>query len=329
VERDREGIGRAPRLIAPQQSELCMNIEGTRTALARKVRQLGHLDLPGAGQVTISNGHAFVGHLPNQDQLGTSVLDISDPRTPRVMATARTDDPESHSHKVRVSGSVMVVNHERNMSKLGRRAEQLPPAKRALREQLGREPAAKEIAAKLSVSENDLRQLEEFERCGYHNGGFKVYDVSVPTEPQLICYQKTGGIGVHRFDMDDRYAYISTEMEGYIGNILIIYDLQEPSNLVGAPAPVASCLALRQRDVGELLARGIPRDRRVGSYPAADGRQLQLSSPFSRADAHRHACAGQDRWAAHRARDRRGRSGPECRRRGGALRPRACLHSPV
>jgi hypothetical protein len=206
-----------------------MNIEGTRTALARKVRQLGHVDLPGAGQVTISNGHAFVGHLPNPDQLGTSVLDISDPRKPRVTATVRIDDPESHSHKVRVSGSVMVVNHERNMSKLGRRAEQLPAAKRALREQLGREPAAKEIAAKLSVSENDLRQLEEFERRGYHNGGFKVYDVSVPAEPQLICYHKTGGIGVHRFDMDDRCAYISTEMEGFIGNILVIYDLQEPS----------------------------------------------------------------------------------------------------
>ncbi len=115
-----------------------MNIEGTRTALSRKVRQLGHVDLPGAGQVTISNGHAFVGHLPNQDQLGTSVLDISDPRKPRVTATVRIDDPESHSHKVRVSGSVMVVNHERNMSKLGRRAEQLPAAKRALREQVGR-----------------------------------------------------------------------------------------------------------------------------------------------------------------------------------------------
>ena len=29
------------------------------------------------------------------------------------------------------------------------------------------------------------------------------------------------GIGVHRFDMDERYAYISTEMQGYVGNIQI------------------------------------------------------------------------------------------------------------
>jgi hypothetical protein len=41
-------------------------------------------------------------------------------------------------------------------------------------------------------------------------------------------HQLTGGIGVHRFDMDERYAYISTEMEGFIGNILVIYDLREP-----------------------------------------------------------------------------------------------------
>ena len=206
-----------------------MNIEATGTGLAHKVRQLGHLDLAGAGQVTISNGHAFVAHLPNQDQLGTSILDISDPRKPRVIATVRIDDPESHSHKVRVSSSVMVVNHERNMSKMGRRAEQLPAAKRALREQLGRDPIAREIAARLNVSEDNLRQLEEFERRGYHNGGFKVFDVSAPAEPKLICHHKTGGIGVHRFDMDDRYAYLSTEMDGYVGNILVIFDLHDPS----------------------------------------------------------------------------------------------------
>ena len=28
--------------------------------------------------------------------------------------------------------------------------------------------------------------------------------------------------------MDERYAYISTEMEGYVGNILVIYDLRDP-----------------------------------------------------------------------------------------------------
>src|SRR5216684_297865 len=179
-------------------------IERPSAPLARNVRRLGHLDLAGAGQVTVAGSHAFVGHIPNQEQLGTSILDISDPRRPRVVATITLDDPESHSHKARVAGDIMIVNHERNMSRIGRRAEQLPAARRALSERLGREPKPEEIAARLSVTVDDLRMLEEFEQRGYHNGGFKIYDVSQPAQPKLVCYHKTGGIGVHRFDMDQR-----------------------------------------------------------------------------------------------------------------------------
>jgi hypothetical protein len=203
-------------------------VERQSSVLARNVRRLGHLDLAGAGQVTVAGSHAYVGHIPNQAHLGTSIVDISDPRKPRVVATVTLDDHESHSHKVRVAGDIMIVNHERNMSRIGRRAEQLPATRRALREERGREPTRAEIAAKMSVTEDDLRMLEEFEQRGYHNGGFKVYDVSKPAQPKLICYHKTGGIGVHRFDMDERHAYISTEMKGYVGNILVIYDLRDP-----------------------------------------------------------------------------------------------------
>ena len=197
--------------------------------LAHKVHRLGHLDLAGAGQVTIAGTYAYVGHIPNKDHLGTSIVDISDPRRPCVVATVTLDDPESHSHKVRVVGNVMIVNHERNMTPIGRRAEQLPAARRELAAALQREPTQAEIAAKLNVTEVDIIKIEEAERRGYPNGGFKIYDVSKPAQPKLICYQKTGGIGVHRFDMDERYAYISTEMQGFIGNILVIYDIRDPS----------------------------------------------------------------------------------------------------
>jgi hypothetical protein len=116
------------------------------------------------------------------------------------------------------------------MSRIGRRAEQLPAARRALTAELEREPTAAEIAAKMSVTTDDLRMLEEFEQRGYRNGGFKIYDVSRPAQPSLVCYRKTGGIGVHRFDVDERYAYLSTEMNGYVGNILVIYDLRDPGD---------------------------------------------------------------------------------------------------
>src|SRR6266550_7006626 len=131
-----------------------------RLTLARNVRRLGHLDLPGAGQVTVRGSHAYVGHIPNPVHLGTSIIDIGDPRQPRVVATVTLDDHDSHSHKVRVAGDIMVVNHERNMSKIGRRADELPAARRALAQALGREPTRKEIAAKMAVSEDDLAMLE-------------------------------------------------------------------------------------------------------------------------------------------------------------------------
>ena len=62
------------------------------------------------------------------------------PANPRLVATVTLDDPAWHSHKVRVVGDLMVVNHERNPTPVGRLAEQLPGVRRDLREMLGREP---------------------------------------------------------------------------------------------------------------------------------------------------------------------------------------------
>src|SRR4249919_3691976 len=197
-------------------------------ALARNVRRIGHLDLPGAGQVTVAGHYAYVGHIPNKDNLGTSIVDISDPGNPRLVATVTLDDPTSHSHKVRVAGDLMVVNHERNPTPVGRRAEQLTAVRRELREVLGRDASRGEVAQKLNVTEADLAAIEAAEKQPYRNGGFRIYDVANRAAPKLIHHQLTGGIGVHRFDMDERHAYISTEMEGFIGNILVVYDLGDP-----------------------------------------------------------------------------------------------------
>lgn len=197
-------------------------------ALSHKVRRLAHLDIAGAGQVTISGHHAYVGHIPNKQQLGTTIIDVADPYHPRVVATVTLDDPASHSHKVRVVGDVMIVNHERNMTRIGRRAEQLPAARAELTAKLGREPTTAEIAARMGVSKDDLRVVEAAAAQRYENGGFKIYDVADPSKPKLIAYQRTGGIGVHRFAMDARYAYISTEMDGFVGNILVTYDIADP-----------------------------------------------------------------------------------------------------
>jgi hypothetical protein len=203
-------------------------IERRPPSLARNVRRLGHIDLPGAGQVSVKGQYAYVGHIPDKSLLGTSVVDISDPRDPRVVAQIMLTDWESHSHKARVAGDLLIVNHERNMTAVGRRADELPGVRRSLTEKLGRAPTPAELAEKLGVTEADVAEIEEQAKRGYHNGGFKIYDVSEPAQPKEIVHQKTGGIGVHRFDMDEDYAYFSTEMAGYIGNILVIYDIRDP-----------------------------------------------------------------------------------------------------
>lgn len=61
-------------------------------------------------------------------------------------------------------------------------------------------------------------------------GGLGIYDVSNPADPKLISKWRTGGRGVHRYDFDGRYAYISPTVDGYIGNIVMILDLQDPVN---------------------------------------------------------------------------------------------------
>ena len=196
--------------------------------LAHNVKRLSRIELPGAGQVCVVGDYAYVGHIPNKAQLGTSILDVSDPRDPKVVAQIHLDDPASHSHKARVVGDLMIVNSERNMTPIGRRADEMPRVRAKLLAELGREPTHAELAEKLNVREADIPAVEEAQRKPYQGGGFKIYDIADKTKPRLVSDTKPGGIGVHRFDMDANYAYHSTEMEGYTGNILVIYDIRNP-----------------------------------------------------------------------------------------------------
>lgn len=61
-------------------------------------------------------------------------------------------------------------------------------------------------------------------------GGLGIYDVEAPSSPRLITNWETWGKGVHRFDFDGRYAYISPTVEGYRSNIMMILDLKDPAN---------------------------------------------------------------------------------------------------
>lgn len=89
---------------------------------------------------------------------------------------------------------------------------------------------------KVRVSKDGL-MLVNHEKLGpdgdwEFGGGLTVYDVSKPSEPKQISKWVTEGRGVHRFDFDGRYVYISPTAEGYLGNIVMILDLIDPTNPV-------------------------------------------------------------------------------------------------
>ncbi|HET7728684.1 MAG TPA: hypothetical protein VFK48_01510, partial [Usitatibacter sp.] len=205
-----------------------MNDRANSASLARNVRRVSRLEIPGGGQVRVQGNYAFVGHMKPPD--GTTIVDVADPGNPKVVATLPPEGTKSHTHKVRVAGDVMITNVEMNNRHLLRRgAQKLAEAESRLAAKAGRAPTEAELAAELKVKPGDVALIREFVAHGYQDGGFKVWDISNKAKPRLLHYQRTFGFGVHRFDMDERYAYISTEMEGFVGNILVIYDIGDPA----------------------------------------------------------------------------------------------------
>ena len=145
---------------------------------SRKIKKVGRMDLPGGGLVAVENGYAYVGHM--DPPYGTSIINARDPKHPKLVS--QLEVPQGiHSHKVRVSGDVMLVNYERY------------------------------------AGDKEAQ------------GGLKIFDISKKAAPREIAFFKAAGRGVHRFTFDGRYAYISPEMEGYAGNIVMILDLKDPA----------------------------------------------------------------------------------------------------
>lgn len=106
------------------------------------------------------------------------------------------------------------------------------------------------------------------ERHGRDNpqfgGGLGIYDISNPSAPRLITKWSTAGNGVHRFSFDGRYAYISPTVEGYVGNIMMILDLADPS---------------RPREVGRWWAPG-QWEAGGEQYPGTDALEIHCHHPL-------------------------------------------------
>jgi len=205
-----------------------MTYEG-REKMSHRVSRLGALDdMPGGGQVVVQGHYAYVGHMDPPH--GTSIVDVSDPKNPKVVSQLTLDGNATHTHKVRVVGDLMYVNVERYDRHFKHKATWIDGRKEAFRADHGRDPSDDELADAIGIPRARMKDLWAAYQEDYQDGGFKVYDISDKANPREIAYQKTHGFGTHRFDVDENYAYISTEAQGYLGNILIIFDMKEPTN---------------------------------------------------------------------------------------------------
>jgi len=199
---------------------------GAHKPIGVNIKRISHLDLPGAGQIEVQGDYAYVGHMDRPN--GTSIVDVSDPKNPKVVSTIDPPD-HSHTHKVRIAGDIMYTNVERDKRHFLRLGDKLPQIRADFEKEHGKAPTDAEVAEAIGRGADEIPELDEARERGYDGGGWCIWDVSDRTDPKLLSRTYTYGFGTHRFDADKRYAYISTEMEGYVGNILVIYDCQDPA----------------------------------------------------------------------------------------------------
>src|SRR5687767_13064154 len=83
---------------------------GTQPRASSNIRHLCRMEIPGGGQIVIDRHYAYIGHQHRPD--GTTILDISDPRKPKILSEVKTTHPYSHTHKVRVVDDIMFTNSE-------------------------------------------------------------------------------------------------------------------------------------------------------------------------------------------------------------------------
>ena len=83
---------------------------GASPQASSNIRHLSRTELPGGGQIAVQGRHAYVGHQIGPE--GTTILDVSDPRKPKIVSRLMTPNSSHHTHKVRVVGDLMVTNSE-------------------------------------------------------------------------------------------------------------------------------------------------------------------------------------------------------------------------
>ena len=232
-----------------------MNIvERPKTALARNVRRLGHLDLAGAGQVTIAGNHAYVGHIPSASQLGTSIIDISDPR----------DAARGRHHHARRSGLPQPQGARRRRHHDRQPRAQHEQDRTACRAVAGGAARARRRAQARADVAGDRRQAERYRRRPARSRGVRAARLPQRRVQDLRRLQARAARSSSATRRPAASACTAStwtsatltsrpRWTGYVGNILVIYDLSQSTRAAGSLTLVDARTAHRRRRDADLV----------------------------------------------------------------------------
>lgn len=137
----------------------------------------------GAGQIIVDNKIAYVAHLIHE---GVTLVDVSDPTAPKVLSKV-APPLESHSHKVQVSGNIMICNNERY--------KKLEPWKAGMRVYDVSDPTAPRELSFLETGGKGVHRMwfvdGQYAHITAHQEGFTDYiycivDMRDPSHPEII-----------------------------------------------------------------------------------------------------------------------------------------------
>ena len=102
----------------------------------------------GGGQIVVQGDYAYIGHMKPTD--GTTILNVADPVKPVIVWQGTLADDQSHTHKVRVVGNIMITNVEQNNRHVLRAGSRISQTRKIL-EVDGKDASDHEVARVLGV----------------------------------------------------------------------------------------------------------------------------------------------------------------------------------
>ncbi|MGE0314014.1 MAG: LVIVD repeat-containing protein [Lautropia sp.] len=177
---------------------------------AKAMTLIGHSDQggrPDGVQLMVNKRHAFVGHMFSK---GFSVVDCSDPRSPRAVAYVPAP-PNTWNLHLQTFGDLLLVINAKDMFASAEFQDERAYYKGALGEKVG-------TAASAAPKARDW------------TAGMAVYDISSPASPRKIGFLPVEGGGVHRiWYTGGRWAYVSVLLDGFTDYIFMTVDLADPT----------------------------------------------------------------------------------------------------